>query len=590
MISRIIRHDNDIVIKNIRNNILVQLRFASSRYSSKIKVNNSHKLKSKNAPRPNKDADHSSSSKRPDTKKNYIFETGKFSQLYNSLKSTNTQDPSFQISKVKDFNQLKIFPSVREAMIKEIKSQYNLKGPQHSSIDEIEIKPTPIQIAAIKKINQTRSISPTTKNLEDMEESERILYELKNENESKRTKIFTISSETGSGKTWSYLSVLLSKLKEDDLNWFNQKPEKYELFKKSQQIRSIIMVPTHELVEQVYETLKRANKFSLKHEGVSKKYEQFFNLPENETLGLSIMKLSHGDAPISLYKQLKNYGKIDILVTTPAKITSLSKLEAVDRPFKIFKSVKYCILDESDTLFDVSFIKDTTSVIKNFPNLLDLILISATIPKEFEKSLQKLFPDEKSIIRISTPNLHKIPKNIKIFTLDSDLSPYNGSKLRCLAQSIYAISKDGTEPDQTKRIIIFVNSKDEVDDLVSGLIDKYHINEEDIFGISSSKTIGDRKEILEPFLKPAEPLTSANQSKLKILITTDLLSRGLNFVGLKNVILFGLPRNSVDLVHRLGRTGRMNQSGRVFIIIDKKSKKSWVKGLGSAIIRGLKIG
>ncbi|KAI5963147.1 MRH4 [Candida pseudojiufengensis] len=590
MINRFIRHDKDIISRFLKSQFSCQCRHAS-RYSSKIKIKSS-RLKSQKTTKSNKDSNGSPTSPptKSDSNKSRIFETGKFSQLYNSLKSTNTQDPSLQISKINDFNQLKIFPSVREAMIKEIKSQYNLKGPQYSSIDQIEIKPTPIQVAAIKKINQTRSITPASPNLDEMEEGERILYELKNENESKKTKVFTISSETGSGKTWSYLSVLLSKLKEDDLNWFKTKPEKYEAFKKSQQIRSIIMVPTNELVDQIYETLHRANKFSLEHENVNKKYIDFLNLPENESLGFSIMKLSQGDPSISLYKQLKNYGKIDILVTTPAKFTSLSKIESVDRPFKIFKSVKYCILDESDTLFDPSFIKDTTSVVKNFPNLLDLILVSATIPKEFEKQLKILFPEEKSIIRISTPGLHKIPKKIKIFTLDSDLQPYNGSKVRCLAQTIYAISKDGTEPDQTKRIIIFVNSKDEVDELVETLKDKYSINEEDIFGISSTKKVQDRKDILSPFLKPAQPINDSNKSKINILVTTDLLSRGLNFSGIKNIILMGLPRNSIDLVHRIGRTGRMNQSGRVFIIVDKKSKKSWVKGLGNAIIKGLKIG
>lgn len=90
-----------------------------------------------------------------------VFSLGKFSQLHNETNTTNIE------SKITSFDQLKIFPSVREAMIKEIKSQYNLKGPRHSNIEEIDIKPTPVQIAAIRKINQTRKLKtlPTIKKI-----------------------------------------------------------------------------------------------------------------------------------------------------------------------------------------------------------------------------------------------------------------------------------------------------------------------------------------------------------------------------------------------------------------------------------------
>ncbi|EDK46665.1 conserved hypothetical protein [Lodderomyces elongisporus NRRL YB-4239] len=520
-----------------------------------------------------------------------VFESGNFSQLHNNGLSKQAQTAGLDLKqKITSFDQLKVFPSVREAMIKEIKSQYNLKGPQHSSIDDVVIKPTPVQIAAIRKINQTRKIK-VAKNLDEMSEGERIQIELQTKNEEQKTKIFTVAAETGSGKTWAYLANIMSKLKEDDYKWFNQSPEAYNSFKSSEQVRSVILLPTHELVEQVYETLKRANSFLLEYENVPLQYKEFLNLPEHHTLGLSIAKLSHGDAPINVYKQLRNRGKIDILITTPGKITSFSKLESIDRPFKIFKSIRYCVIDEADTLFDDSFLKDTTAVVKNFPKLLDLILVSATIPKEFEKTLLRLFPDQKSLIRVATPSLHKISKNIKVMTLDADLAPYNGSKTRCLAQAIYAISKDGTEHNHVKRIIIFVNEKAEVDGLVDLLQSKYHIRREDICGISGSVNVGDRKDYLEPFLKPAQLLEDdVDQSKIKILVTTDLLARGMNFIGIKNVILMGLPKSSVELVHRLGRTGRMNQLGRVFIIVDKKSRKSWVKGLGSAIMKGSRIG
>ena len=113
-------------------------------------------------------------------------------------------------------------------MIKEIKSQYNLKGPRHSNIDEIDIKPTPVQIAAIRKINQTRKLKVPNKDLEGMDDAERIQFELQNANEIQKTKVFTVAAETGSGKTWSYLAPLLSKLKLDDMEFWKSDPEGYD--------------------------------------------------------------------------------------------------------------------------------------------------------------------------------------------------------------------------------------------------------------------------------------------------------------------------------------------------------------------------
>ncbi|KAL1571017.1 ATP-dependent RNA helicase mrh4 mitochondrial [Candida albicans] len=515
-----------------------------------------------------------------------VFSSGKFSQLHNDTNTTNIE------SKVTSFDQLKIFPSVREAMIKEIKSQYNLKGPRHSNIDEIDIKPTPVQIAAIRKINQTRKLKVPNKDLESMDDAERIQFELQNANEIQKTKVFTVAAETGSGKTWSYLAPLLSKLKSDDMEFWKSDPEGYDnTRKKGQFVKSVILLPTNELVDQVYETLQRANSFELEHKGAPGNFTSFLELPENKTMNITTMKLGQGEAPVRLFRQLETKGPIDVLITTPGKIVAFSKLVNINRPFRVFANVKYCVLDEADTLFDDSFEKNTTDVITHFPKLLDLILVSATIPKVFEKKLSKLFPDQRSLIRVATPSLHKVPRNIKVMTIDADVAPYNGSKPRCLAQALYAISKDGTEPGYVKRIIVFVNEKSEVDGIVESMITKYKVRPEDIVGVSGSVNIRDRKDMLQPFLQPAESIENDDfGSKVKILVTTDLLARGLNFQGVKNVILLGLPRNSVDLVHRLGRTGRMNQNGRVFVIVDKKSKKSWVKGLGNAIIRGLRIG
>ena len=253
------------------------------------------------------------------------------------------------------------------------------------------------------------------------------------------------------------------------------------------------------MVDQVYDVLERTNEFKLENNNIPPAFKEFVDLPENQTVGLSMMKLSQGEAPVKLFRRLETTGRVDVLVTTPGKIVAFSKLVNINRPFRVFANLQYCVLDEADTLFDDSFEKNTTDVIIHFPKLLDLILVSATIPKSFEKKLTRLFPDSKSLIRVATPSLHKVPRTIKTMIIDADAAPYNGSKPRALAQALYAISKDGTEPGFVKRIIVFVNEKSEVEGIVESMISKYKVRPEDIVGVSGSVKIKKEKKCWNHF-------------------------------------------------------------------------------------------
>lgn len=519
-----------------------------------------------------------------------LFSFGKFSQLH--LPPKKTYDTSLVgMESIDSFDALRIFPTVRAAMVAEIKSVYNLKSTYVKSMDEVTIKPSPVQVAAIRKINQPRN---KTAGKDSGADSDAIVADLMRNNELSKLKVFTIAAETGSGKTWAYLAPLLSKLKEDDFSLFKESPEKYEKAKEAPIVRAVVLLPTHELVEQVYTTLQNANKsvYDLEALKVHSQFKSFLELPEQKlSLNLHVLKWGAGDPHTKLFDAANNKGRVDVLITTPGKINGLSKLTNFNRPFRFFNFTEYCVLDEADTLMDHSWLNDTMLIIRRLSKVKDLILCSATIPKEFKKTLSQIFPDSQSVIDIVTPALHKIPKQIHVRIIDAEVSPYNGSKMRCLAQALYAISKDGTEQGFVKRVLIFVNEKKEVMPLVNSLVTKYSHRADDIVGITGADTAEDRIVKIEPFLKPAELLEhDPDGSKIKVLVTTDLLARGLNFLGIKNVILMDLPRLSVDLVHRIGRTGRMRQSGRVFVLVDKKTRKSWIKGLPNAIKRGVILG
>lgn len=535
----------------------------------------------------------SSPSRNKPGSKNPLFQYGRFSRL--SLPSRKEMDLSHQnIENINTFEALKIFPSVRIAMVEEIRQSYNLKNTYIKSKEELDIKPTPVQVAAIKKINRSRNPGPKKKN--KFEESKEIFNDLMKNNLNNKLKIFTVAAETGSGKTWSYLSILLSKLKEDDLTLFNKHKQGFEQSRSVSVVRSVILLPTNELVDQVYSTLQSANHVPLDLDKnlVNKKilsdkyYQPFLEYEDTaNTLGYNIIKWGAGDPASKLFNNLHNK-PIDVLVTTPTKLQSLGKQNNSDdlNPYRYLYNVQYCIIDEADTLFDSSWVNDTTAILNKFSKCKDLILCSATIPKKFSRTVEHYFKDQ--TINVVTPALHKVPKQINVKIIDSELTPYNGSKTRALAQALYAIQKDGTEQGYVKRIIVFVNNKKDVLPLTSILATKYHQNPDNLVGISGLDSPPERTDKIKPFISAPQESTEDNQ--IKVLITTDLFARGVNFQGVKNVILMDFPNSSVDLVHRIGRTGRMKQSGRVFIITDKESRKSWIKSLPNVTKQGIRIG
>lgn len=523
-----------------------------------------------------------------------VFLFGNFSGLHlPQIKRLETSRKA--IESITSFDALRIFPTVRAAMVQEIKAGYNLKNTYMTSKEELQIKPSPVQVAAIRKICQPRNTKSAKVRAANLGVD--IFNELMAQNDAKRLKVFTIAAETGSGKTWAYSAPMLTKLKEEDMELYNISQEAYDEAKKLATIRALVLLPTHELVEQVYTTLKAAcsQKFDLEAVIDNKlmsdpKYASFLHATDQQDgLHLNVKKFGAGDSHRVLFDGIKS--RVDVLVTTPGKIQGLAKLQNVDRPFRFFTNVQYCVVDEADTLMDNSWVDDTTAVLRRLNRCKDLVFCSATIPKQFNRTLSQMFPDDKSIIHINTPSLHKIPRQIVVKIIDAQVSPYNGSKTRCLAQALYAIHNDGTEPGYVKRILVFVNEKKDVRPLVETLVKKYGNRPEDIIGITGDQKAEDRKDMLEPFLKPAELVEDdPDQSKIKVLVTTDLMARGLNFVRIKNVILMDLPNTSVDLMHRVGRTGRMRQSGRVFVIIDKKTGKSWIKGLPNVVKRGITVG
>lgn len=480
---------------------------------------------------------------------------------YGGLKENNSKhvDVSSKIlNKVTDFDQLKILPEVRMAVKKIIANETLAKNLTKDS----EVVPSPIQVVAVKTL---------AKKLMDP-----------------KLQHHAIAAETGSGKTMAYLIPMLDYLKRQEAEY----PEIWESLQKKAIIRSIILVPTHELVDQVYKTIKLSE----------------------DLLDLHTYKWDSGSTYPELIEKIKS--RIDIMVTTPAKILTLFNIRMISRADKILSQVKFVALDEADTLLDKSWVEDTHRAIKFLPNTNHLVFCSATIPNEFNKTLERLFPNT---VPITTPRLHKLPKSLDFKIIDASLNPFKNSKMKALAQTLYAITNDGTEPGFEKRCLVFVNEKKDVPQVVERLTEVYGHN---CVGLTGDDTVKERLEKIQEFVNPPKPLKkmvptspitesrsvlipgsnismnanilesskngSGENNVLKVLVSTDLMARGLNFQGVRNLVLYDVPQTSIDLIHRVGRTARMKQSGRVFMLIDKKTK-SWAKGLPKVVKKNMTL-
>lgn len=415
---------------------------------------------------------------------------------------------------------------------------------------------------------------------------------------------FLLAAETGSGKTLAYLLPTLHAIKEEELR---EKEDAEEQAKKAAQEaasqdhdrrtdmfaaeepentkavdparpRAIILVPSAELVAQVGAVAK-----SLSHT------VKFRAAPISAKMSATVIR-----------NQLFNPNGVDVVISTPPLLASIAESNP-----NILARVTHLICDEADSLFDRSFKESTTAILERAtPSLKKLVLCSATIPKYLDKYLADKFPDMQ---RLVTPNLHAIPRRVQMGVVDVNKDPYRGNKMLACADTIWQIGKakadydptEGKEPVPTKRILVFVNERDDTENVAQYLVKKGI----DALAFHRDTDPSRQAKILKSFTSDASSTSAAAETEhqampkseaassrtlpnTKVIVTTDLGSRGIDTVSVRHVILYDVPHTTIDFIHRLGRTGRMGRRGRGIVLLGPGDRADVVREVREAMFRG----
>lgn len=226
----------------------------------------------------------------------------------------------------------------------------------------------------------------------------------------------------------------------------------------------------------------------------------------------------------------------DIVIATPGKLISHLNLGYVK-----FDTIKYLILDEADRMLDIGFYDDIVKIISYLPKERQTLMFSATMAPKIRSLASKILKNPSEInIAISKPAEG---------VLQAAYLCYDSQKIDLINHLI------SENPDYTS-ILIFCSTKKKVNELATSL----KKNKFQAEGISSDLEQEKRERVLQGF----------KSRRTRILVATDVLSRGIDIKEINLIINFDVPQDAEDYVHRVGRTARADATGVALTLVNEK--------------------
>ena len=226
----------------------------------------------------------------------------------------------------------------------------------------------------------------------------------------------------------------------------------------------------------------------------------------------------------------------DFIVATPGKLISHINMGYIN-----FSALRHLILDEADRMLDMGFYDDIKRIVKNLPGPRQTLMFSATMPPKIGDLARSILND---------------PIEIKLAISKPAEGVLQGAYLAFDSQKAQLIKKLIDEKPKYQSILIFTSTKKKVGEVVRALRGRDY----DVEAVSSDLDQASREAALRRF----------KGLKTRVLVATDVLSRGIDIKGINLVINYDVPNDAEDYVHRIGRTARADSTGVALTLINEE--------------------
>lgn len=273
---------------------------------------------------------------------------------------------------------------------------------------------------------------------------------------------------------------------------------------KEKGIKALILAPTRELAMQIANSLRDYSKYMRVHHAVV-----------------------YGG--VSAYEQIRTLRRgVDVLVATPGRL-----LDLYDQGHINLSKVQFLVLDEADRMLDMGFIHDIKHVVSLTPENRQTLFFSATMPADVRKLAMGILRDPKQ--------LDIAPTQATAERIEQEMIMVRRDRKRSMLAHWLTEHEEG-------QILLFTKTKRGADRVEEDLREAgFHA-----VAIHGDKSQGARTRALNDF----------KRNKSRILVATDVASRGIDVDQLPYVINFDMPENAETYVHRIGRTGRAGATGK----------------------------
>jgi ATP-dependent RNA helicase RhlE len=314
------------------------------------------------------------------------------------------------------------------------------------------------------------------------------------------------------------------------LQHLSEEPDTSHGAKGARPIRALILAPTRELAVQIGDSVRS--------------YGRHLGLRHTVLLG-----------GVNQQPQVRALHRgVDILIATPGRLLDLANQGHVR-----LGNVSILVLDEADRMLDMGFVRDVRKIVAKLPEERQSVLFSATMPKTVERLAQEiLFEPER---------VEVTPEVVTVERIEQHVYPVE-------ARTKTALLLELLEDPALTRTIVFTRTKHGANRL-AGQLEKAGVRTEAIHGNKSQSA---RQKALDSF----------RNGRARVLVATDVASRGIDVDNVTHVVNYELPNVPEDYVHRIGRTARAGAAGIALSFCDA-SERGHLRSIEKLIKRAISV-